>query len=186
MNKLLVDGFIRRITENLIDTHLYNIIPSSIINLCFDFYVLTRTIIFFISQELNKNPSGLYIVDTEDKDKKHWNGEISDIHLGHLMTEDFMKNKWIFDDCGVCLTQSFDKLPNHIIELINKSYDIKYHKYCNDIDIIQNGTYFKRKYDVIFKCSSYYSCAIILDNRQYHPQSTMNSLVLHSIHFYRN
>ena len=61
-----------------------------------------------------------------------------------------MRSKWIFDDCGVCLTKSFDKLPNHIIELINKSYDIKYHAYCSDIDIIQNGTYSKKKYDVIF------------------------------------
>ena len=94
------------------------------------------------------------------------------------MTDDFMKNKWIFEDCGVCLTRSFDKLPDHIIELINKSYNIKYHKYCNDVDIIQNGTYFERRHDVIFTCSSYYSSAIILDNRQYHPQSTMNSLVL--------
>lgn len=183
LNKLLVDGYIRQITNNLsLNIQLFDIIPDSIINLCFDFYVLTRTMIFFVSQELNKNPHGLYIVDTEstenndnnDKNHQHWNGEIYDIHLGHLMT-DILKNKWIFDDCGVCLQRSFDKLPQHILNLINKSYDLQFRKYCNDIDIIQNGTYFKKKYDVIFKCSSYYSCAIIMDNRQYHQDSTMQS-----------
>ena len=61
---------------------LYAVIPQTIINICFDFFYLTRTMIYFISQDLKKNSNGLYIVDIEND--KNWKCEVLHLTLGYI------------------------------------------------------------------------------------------------------
>ena len=87
------------------------------------------------------------------------------------MTDAVNDTKWDWDHYGVCLKKGLAKITD--------SYDIKYRRHGVDeqVDIIRDGSYLKRKYDVIFRCSSDYSIAIILDNRQYHSESNMKRMI---------
>ena len=82
---------------------------------------------------------------------------------------------WNFEDSGLCFKRGFDKLPSKVLNLTNRSFNIKFNHYTMSNKIMRNGLYFKKKYDVIFKCSSSGSSCIILDDRQYTDDSSMKS-----------